>query len=190
MKAVVADTSPLNYLVLIGEVDVLADLYAEVLVPEIVIAELTDSEAPATVALWASSLPAWIDVRPTPASTERLENLDEGERAAILLAETQPSPVLLLIDDAEGLAEAERRNIAVTGTLGVLRAATLRDLVDLPAALARLRATNFRCPVALLEELTEEDVKRKASGKSSQLTSTSLHPPARPPITADRRCHR
>jgi predicted nucleic acid-binding protein len=34
MKAVVADTSPLNYLVLIGEVDLLAQLYGEVLVPE------------------------------------------------------------------------------------------------------------------------------------------------------------
>jgi predicted nucleic acid-binding protein len=132
MKAVVADTSPLNYLVLIGEVDLLAQLYGEVLVPEVVIAELHDPEAPAAVALWACNLPSWIDVRPTPVSDERLERLDKGERAAILLAEAQPSPVLLLIDDAEGRAEAERRNIAATGTLGVLRAAGLRELVDLP----------------------------------------------------------
>ena len=125
MKAVVADTSPLNYLVLIGEVDVLAELYGEVLVPEVVIAELTDVEAPSAVGSWASNLPFWIDVRPTPVSDERLERLDEGERAAILLAEAQLSPVLLLIDDAEGRAEAERRNIAATGTLGVLRAAQL-----------------------------------------------------------------
>ena len=163
MKAVVADTSPLNYLVLIGEVDVLAQLYGEVLVPEVVIAELCDQEAPSAVALWASNLPFWIDVRPTPASEERFERLDEGERAAILLAEAQPSPVLLLIDDADGRAEAERRNIAATGTLGVLRAAGLRDLVDLRAALARLRATNFRCPAGLIEELTAEDAQRKHS---------------------------
>lgn len=161
MKVVVADTSPLNYLVLIGEVDVLAKLYGEVLVPDIVIDELTDSEAPAAVERWASNLPPWIDVRATPVSIERLERVDAGERAAILLAEAQLSPVLLLIDDAEGRAEAERRNIAVTGTLGVLRAAGLRDFLDLPAALARLRTTNFRCPVTLIEELTAEHVERK-----------------------------
>ena len=71
--------------------------------------------------------------------------------------------MLLLIDDADGRTEAERRNIAVTGTLGVLRAAGFRDLVDLPAALTRLRATNFRCPAVLIEELIAEDRQRKRS---------------------------
>ena len=33
---VIADTGPLNYLVLIGEVDVLQPLYARVIVPEAV----------------------------------------------------------------------------------------------------------------------------------------------------------
>jgi predicted nucleic acid-binding protein len=163
MKVVVADTSPLNYLVLIQEIDVLAQLYGEVLVPDVVIAELRDSDAPAVVAQWASRLPVWIDVRPTPPSDERLERLDEGERAAILLAESQPSPVLLLIDDADGRAEAERRNIAATGTLGVLRAAGLRNLTNLPAALTRLRATNFRCSGALIDELIAEDAQRKGA---------------------------
>lgn len=40
MKVVVADTSPLNYLVLIGQVDVLSQLYGEVLIPDIVAQEL------------------------------------------------------------------------------------------------------------------------------------------------------
>jgi len=44
MKVVIADTSPLNYLVLIGEVDVLAQLYVEVLIPDVVARELSDSE--------------------------------------------------------------------------------------------------------------------------------------------------
>jgi predicted nucleic acid-binding protein len=37
MKVVVADTSPLNYLVLIESVDILPALYGEVLVPEEVV---------------------------------------------------------------------------------------------------------------------------------------------------------
>ena len=161
MKVVVADTSPLNYLVLIEEVDVLAQLYGEVLVPDIVIAELKDPDAPPAVAQWASRPPSWIDIRPTPLSDERLERLDE--RAAILLAEAQSSPVLLLIDDADGRAEAERRNVATTGTLGVLRAAGLRDLMNLPAALTRLKATNFRCPAGIIDELIAEDAQRKGA---------------------------
>src|SRR5882672_6656149 len=104
MSVVVADTSPLNYLILICEAELLLRLYGEVLIPDIVASELQDPDAPPMVAEWASHLPAWIDVRPTPVSTERLERLDAGERAAILLAEAQPPPVLLLIDEADGRA--------------------------------------------------------------------------------------
>lgn len=64
---------------------------------------------------------------------------------------------MLLIDDAEGRAEATRRHIPNTGTLGVLRAAALRQLMDLPAALKRLVATNFRVSQSLIEELLAED---------------------------------
>jgi predicted nucleic acid-binding protein len=161
VKVIVADTSPLNYLVLIGQVDLLAQLYGEVLIPDIVASELCDPDAPLVVASWSASLPSWINVRATPISSEQVERLDAGERAAILLAEVQTSPVLLLIDDADGRAEAERRRIFTTGTLGVLRAASLRELVDLPEALSCLRATNFRCPAVLLDELLKEDRLRR-----------------------------
>jgi hypothetical protein len=57
------------------------------LIPDIVARELIDSEAPPEVARWASDFPRWVSVRPTPTSAERLERLDAGERAAILLAE-------------------------------------------------------------------------------------------------------
>jgi predicted nucleic acid-binding protein len=51
---------------------------------------------------------------------------------------------LLLIDEVAGRIEASRRGIRTTGTLGVLRAAALREFVDLPIALTRLLETNFR----------------------------------------------
>src|SRR5579859_5165449 len=127
MKVVVADTSPLNYLILIGEVDVLQRLYGDVLVPDVVVQELRDFGAPPQVSRWTAHLPPWIKVQPAPVSAERLERLDPGERAAILLAEVQTSPVLLLIDDAAGRDEARRRRITVTGTLGILRAAAVRE---------------------------------------------------------------
>jgi predicted nucleic acid-binding protein len=67
----------------------------------------------------------------------------------------------LLIDDAAGRAEANRRNIPNTGTFGVLRAAAMRQLLDLPTALTRLAATNFRVSLALIEDLLTEDSERK-----------------------------
>jgi hypothetical protein len=43
---VVADTSPLNYLVLLGHIEILAKIYAEIVVPQTVLDELQDSDAP------------------------------------------------------------------------------------------------------------------------------------------------
>jgi predicted nucleic acid-binding protein len=161
MKVVVADTSPLNYLIWIGEIELLPRLYGSVLIPDVVAAELRDPDAPALVASWAANLPPWIDLRPTPVSTEEFERLDAGERAAILLAEAQQPPILLLIDDSDGRAEAERRHIPVTGTLGIIRAAALDNLIDLPKALKNLRGTNFRCSPNIINELLAEDAERR-----------------------------
>ena len=126
MTVVIADSSPLNYLVLIGSVDVLHRLYDAVVVPQQVISELIDPAAPRNVQRWASNLPAWIDVRETVISDDDMPHLDQGERAAILLAQSQPG-ALLLIDETAGRIEASRRGIRNTGTLGVLRAAALKD---------------------------------------------------------------
>ena len=43
----------------------------------------------------------------------------------------------------------------------MLRAAAVRQLLDLPAALKRLADTNFRVSRALLTELLAEDFERK-----------------------------
>lgn len=158
MTVVVADTSPLNYLVLIGHIDVLHRLYGRVLVPPQVLAELTDSGAPHQVLEWIESCPEWLEVRNPreDANDPALAQIDPGERAAIFLAQDERD-VLLLIDDAAGRAEANRRAIPNTGTLGVLRAAATRELLDLRSALTRLAATNFRVSQAIIEQLLAED---------------------------------
>ena len=65
MTVVIADSSPLNYLTLIGSVDVLHGLYGTVIVPQQVISELIDPAASADVRRWASNLPIWIERRET-----------------------------------------------------------------------------------------------------------------------------
>lgn len=66
MRVVVADTSPLNYLVLIGCVDLLLDLYTHIVIQAEVFNELTDAGAPPQVTVWIRTQPNWIEVRPSP----------------------------------------------------------------------------------------------------------------------------
>jgi predicted nucleic acid-binding protein len=162
MTVVISDTSPLNYLVMIGEIEILQRLYDRVLIPFEVLAELEDSGTPPQVLQWVRARPDWLEVRKVdiPHDETALNQLDDGERAAILLAQPE-SDVLLLIDDAAGRAEANRRNIPNTGTLGVLRAAAIRGFVDLPTALTRLAAPNFRVQKSVLEDLLANDLERR-----------------------------
>src|SRR6266568_7516841 len=54
MQAIVADTTPLNYLVLIQAADTLPSLYRRVLIPHAVKAELAHANTPAIVRAWIS----------------------------------------------------------------------------------------------------------------------------------------
>ena len=72
--------------------------------------------------------------------------------------------VLLLIDEAAGRLEASRRGIPNTGTVGILRAASIARLVDLPSTLAGLVATNFRISSSLLDGLIAEDAAIEREG--------------------------
>jgi predicted nucleic acid-binding protein len=59
---VVADTSPINYLVLIAQIDVLVPLYTRILIPPAVLTELKHPLAPKAVRDWASNAPSWLEV--------------------------------------------------------------------------------------------------------------------------------
>jgi predicted nucleic acid-binding protein len=61
--------------------------------------------------------------------------------------------------------EANRRGIPNTGTLGVLRAAAIRQLLDFPVALKRLAATNFRIPQSLVADLLADYTERRDHSK-------------------------
>ena len=161
MTAVISDTSPVNYLVLIGEIGLLPDLYRKISIPDVVLAELLADGSPATVAAWAAVLPGWVDVVRTSVETGE-SSLDPGELAAITLAGALGGDILPIMDDADGRAEAARRGIRITGTLGVLRAAAQLGLVDIDSALEKLRRTNFYLPHKLAAFLLAEVRPRSA----------------------------
>jgi len=119
MTIVVADTSPLNYLVLIGEIDLLPALYGKIVIPLEVFGELTHPDAPLAVGEWIRQAPTWLEIRRNliGAGTPLIENLDAGECAAIQLAQSEEK-ALLLMDDAAGRRVADRLGIAQIGTLG------------------------------------------------------------------------
>ena len=148
---VVADSGPLHYLILLEHVDLLQRFYGQVLLPEAVASELSAAGTPDPVRQWITKPPPWVDVRPLgPEGVATItDDLDLGERAAIALAEMVHAD-LLLIDEAAGRAEAKRRHLRVTGTLGVLRAGAEQGLVDVPDLLERLKTTNFYLDEALV----------------------------------------
>ncbi len=157
---VVADSSPLHYLILLEQTALLHRLYGHVLVPESVAVELRAARAPRPVLAWISRPPSWIEIVHVPAEeiASVAEELDPGERAAIALAEKIRAD-LILIDETDGRTEALRRSFRVTGTLGVLRAAAVEGLVDVRSVLNRLAATNFYTDERLLAKLFGEWLK-------------------------------
>jgi predicted nucleic acid-binding protein len=149
---VVADTTPLNYLILIGEIELLPALYESVLIPLEVHRELQKPKTPPLVRAWAANLPAWCEVRAvTSAPDAALNELDAGERDAIQLA-LEAGVDTLLMDEIEGRREALRRHLHVTGTVAVLEKAAQRGWIDFRSTLLKLEQTNFRLSASVRDE--------------------------------------
>ncbi len=157
---VVADTTPLNYLILIGQVELLRELFGKVMIPEAVLAELRHPKAPSAVTNWLLRLPEWLTV-------EKVERLDQtiqlghGENEAISLAVERRISIVLM-DERRGRSAAETRGLLPVGTLNVLDLADERGLVDGVAVLEALRQTTFRADSELLDRFEARMNTRKS----------------------------
>jgi predicted nucleic acid-binding protein len=153
MQLVVADTSPIFYLLAIGHIDILPRLFGKVLVPDAVHRELCHPTAPAILRDWSVRVPTWVEVMAVAAlDDDVLAVLGSGERAAITLAMSVHAD-LILIDERKGTSAALNRGLEVTGTLGVLELAARRGFVNLADAFSRLKATNFRYRQEIMDEI-------------------------------------
>ncbi len=161
---VIADTTPLNHLILIGLQDILAELYGRVIIPQAVLEELQAKQAPKAVGEWIAKRHPWLQVEHVTVPHDLpLEALDPGEREVIALAEEERAD-LLIMDDRGGRREALRRHLEVAGTLTVLYAAAQRGLVeDFPQTIERLKETGFRASPKLYQSFLD----RHASGRKS-----------------------
>lgn len=159
---VVADTSPLNYLIRLGYPEILRLIETTIIVPPSVLAEMRHPNAPAVVRSWAAAPPPWV----RRVAAESLDpslppELGAGEREAISLA-GEINADTLLIDEMLGRREAVARQITVSGTLAVLLDASIAGHFRFPEELARLRHLGFRCSPALqVEMLARYEASRK-----------------------------
>jgi predicted nucleic acid-binding protein len=152
---VIADTTPIRYLVAIGREHLLPALYGRVIVPPAVMKELSQESTPDVIRTWVAHRPDWLEIRKPAHALPPEVDLDEGEREAIALAEELGAD-LLLADDWDARLEAERRRLRVAGTLRILADGASRGFTDLAESFNRLRNTNFRVSSELLESLLEE----------------------------------
>ncbi|MBK8094169.1 MAG: DUF3368 domain-containing protein [Verrucomicrobiaceae bacterium] len=159
-SVVVADTTPLNYLVLIDQVEVLHQLFGEVMIPEAVLTELYHPKAPAAVTGWLQKLPHWLHVVKV-SQVDGTIQLGHGETEAISLA-IEKAVSIVLMDERRGRAAAEARGLLPIGTLNILDLADERGLLDGVTSLYDLKQTTFRADEELLDRFEARMLARKA----------------------------
>ncbi|MDR3147055.1 MAG: DUF3368 domain-containing protein [Treponema sp.] len=134
---VISDTSCLIGLANIGRLDVLKQLYGEVIV------------TPEIAGEYALALPEWITTRKVKDKNTIIALnafIDLGESSAIALA-AELEDVLLIVDDRRARKVAIDLGLAITGTLGILIRAYEQGVIDdINSAIADLRRVHFRIP--------------------------------------------
>jgi predicted nucleic acid-binding protein len=153
MRAV-SNTSPLRYLIAVGQAELLPQLFGEVLIPPGVAAELSDAATPGIVRQWIAQSPPWLRTHSliSPPDAELMASLDRGEREAIQLAIEGRADVLIM-DEWKGRAIARSRRLPLVGALGVLGDAYQRGLIDTPLEiLADMRRGGFRISNEIVTE--------------------------------------
>ncbi|MEB2782732.1 DUF3368 domain-containing protein [Algoriphagus persicinus] len=144
---VISDTSSLIVLTKIGQLDLLRQLYSQIIT------------SPEIVNEFGNPLPDWIQVIKVKNLDlkKSLElQLDLGEASAIALAHEIPSSTLIL-DDLKGRKIAKLLKLKFTGTLGILAKAKNEGHIPfLKPVIDKLLETNFRVSDRLIEELLKK----------------------------------
>jgi predicted nucleic acid-binding protein len=158
---VVANTSPICYLLLIGHIDLLPVLFSHVIIPQAVHDELSHERAPAAVRSWIAKPPDWLEIQSVETTSDvALDRLHPGEREAIALAENLGAD-LIVLDEKAAREVAANRGLRVTGLLGILDEAATRGLIELSSVIDRLRQTTFRASPRLLKFILDRHQKMK-----------------------------
>ena len=159
MADVFCNTSPLQYLHQVGQLDLLPELYGQVHIARAVVTELAKGMGQG-VALPNVSQLRWATIAEMSSTGELFPSLGRGEAETIALGMKRPD-ALLVVDDRAARGTATAARLDVIGTVGVLLLAKERGLVETVG------------PV--LDELTElgfrlsDRVRREALGRAGEV---------------------
>ncbi|MGB7519837.1 MAG: DUF3368 domain-containing protein [Spirulinaceae cyanobacterium] len=126
-----SDTTPISELTKVGHLNLLHDLFGQVVITQEVYSELTTGNHPATRIVPQVN---WLEIREVADSQQirvlQLQsNLDLGEVSAIILAEELEADQLL-IDERAARQVALARHLPVIGTVGILILAKQRGFLE------------------------------------------------------------
>lgn len=145
-RLVVVNTTPIITLSAVRQLDLLRHLYGEVLIPEAVRVELLAGGGRRIGAAELAERP-WIRplaLRDPGRADLLLADLDRGEAEVIALAQELQAG-LVIIDERLARRHAERLNLPLTGTLGVLLRAKNAGLISrLEPLITEIRANGIR----------------------------------------------
>jgi len=155
---VVSDTSAITNLAAILYLQLLPQLYGQVVIPKAVFCELVNIDPPVPGTLEVQTA-LWIEVREVTnvelvKSLQHQARLDMGESEAIALA-LELKADLLLIDERRGRNEASRLGVRITGLLGILIEAKKKNLIIAvkPLMNALIATSDFRVSSALYNQI-------------------------------------
>ncbi|MFA6413714.1 MAG: DUF3368 domain-containing protein [Syntrophales bacterium] len=145
MPKIICNTSPLQYLHQLNQLQIMPSLAGSIIIPQAVVDEIAAGIA------WGIDLPDlqklnWVDIQSPLSRTAvpLVTHLGSGETEVIMLA-LESSDTTVILDDALARKTAELLGIRMTGTLGLLLDAKRIGLIDkLTPVIEQLQALNFR----------------------------------------------
>ena len=128
MLKVVSNTTPLLSLIKISKLNLLKELYTQVIIPEAVFEEMEQGKHKKYYTDIKKA--EWIKIQPVKDknASKYFIDLDKGEAEVIMLAEEIQAD-LVIIDELIGRDYARYLKLKITGTLGILLKAKEKGLI-------------------------------------------------------------
>jgi predicted nucleic acid-binding protein len=146
-KIIISDTSCLIALSKIDKLDLLKELYQEIIVTKEVSTE------------YGGSLPSWVlvyQVKDKIKQKELEEILDKGEASSIALA-LEIKKSTLIIDEIKGRKIAQSLKIDIIGTIGIILLANKKGIIkDVVGIMLKLVNKGFRLSDKLVNFIIEK----------------------------------
>ncbi|WP_372948782.1 DUF3368 domain-containing protein [Mariniphaga sp.] len=156
MPKIVSNTTPIISLLKLSQLNILKELYSEILIPYAVFQEIEDGKNKRYYQ--DLSKIDWIkivEIQDSQAIKYFLD-LDAGESEAIVLA-TEIGADLIIIDEKLGRFHAKHADLKVTGTIGILIKAKRQGIVrDLKPLLYELTEKDVWISEKLIEEILKQ----------------------------------